>query len=264
MRRSLISIIVLCTGLQAALCQSDAPHPAFEVISIKPSDLQARTGIGISTYPGGRVVASKCTLKVLIEAAFSVHDFEISGGPAWINSDAWDIDARPPTSSKTAALKPANRKTPPNDEQRQMLQSLLADRFALTVHREMKEQSVYLLKRGNKPLKLEETKTDDGASWVGSPRGGMIVGDGVAGTNVSMPALAGLLGRYLERPVTDQTGISGSFDFTYTYTYASGDPHPDVVSTIITSMSEIGLRLESAKAPVETIVIDHADRPSPN
>jgi uncharacterized protein (TIGR03435 family) len=90
----------------------------------------------------------------------------------------------------------------------------------------------------------------------------MIVGDGVAGTNVSMPALANRLSGYLERRVLDRTHLSGFFDFTCSY--ASGVPHPDVVSTIITSIGEIGLKLEAGKAPVQTIVIEHAERPSPN
>jgi uncharacterized protein (TIGR03435 family) len=232
------------------------------VISIKPSDLHARTGIGVSTYAGGRVVANKCTLRVLIETAFNVQPFEIEGASGWMDGDAWDIDARPPASSKSAALNPANRKAPPNDEQREMLQSLLADRFSLRFHRETRQQPVYFLDRGNKALKLENSKVKDGFSWVGSPHGGMIVGDGVAGTNVSMPALANRLSGYLERQVLDRTHISGFFDFTSDY--ASGDSHPDVVSTIITSIGEIGLKLESGKAPVETIVIDHAELPSPN
>jgi uncharacterized protein (TIGR03435 family) len=262
MRSAIPLICFLGAGLQAGFCQSAGTRPAFEVISIKPSDLQARSGIGMSTCAGGRIVASKSTLQVLIEKAFNAQPFEIEGLSGWMNNNAWDIDARPPASSKSAALKPLNRKAPPNDEQRQMLQSLLADRFHLRFHREVKQQPVFFLDRGSNPLKLEGAKVKDGFSWVGSPHGGMIVGDGVAGTNVSMPALADRLSRYLERRVLDRTHISGSFDFTSNY--ASGDPHPDVVSTIITSLGEIGLKLESGKAPVETIVIDHAELPSPN
>jgi hypothetical protein len=231
MRKLIASLCLPGAGLQSGLRQSTSARPAFEVISIRPSDLQARSGIGMSTYPGGRIVTSKSTLQTLIEKAFNAQPFEIEGLSGWMNHDAWDIDARPPASSKSASLKPANRKAPPDDEQRQMLQSLLADRFALRFHREMKQQPVYFLERGNKPLKLEDAKIKG-------------------------------LSRYLERRVLDRTHISGFFDFTSNY--ASGDPHPDVVSTIITSLGEIGLKPESGKAPVETIVIDHADLPSPN
>jgi uncharacterized protein (TIGR03435 family) len=171
MRTSVTLLCFLGAGLQTGLCQSAGTRPAFEVISIKPSDMQARTGIGISTYAGGRVAASKCTLRMLIEAAFEAQPFEIEGTSASMNHDGWDIDARPPASSKSAALKPLNRKAPPNDEQRQMLQSLLADRFALRFHREVKQQAVYFLERGNKPLKLEDARVKDGFFWVGSPQG---------------------------------------------------------------------------------------------
>jgi uncharacterized protein (TIGR03435 family) len=77
-----------------------------------------------------------------------------------------------------------------------------------------------------------------------------------------MPILAFKLSKYMGRPVIDRTGIKGFYDFEYRY--ISGDPHPDVISTIITSVQELGLKLESGKGPVEIIVIDHAEKPSPN
>jgi uncharacterized protein (TIGR03435 family) len=84
----------------------------------------------------------------------------------------------------------------------------------------------------------------------------------MAGINASMQLLAERLMRYLGRPVMDQTGIKGSFDFKYEY--VSDDPHPDVVSTILTSVEAVGLKLEASNGQVERIVIDHAEKPSPN
>ena len=77
-----------------------------------------------------------------------------------------------------------------------------------------------------------------------------------------MPILAFKLSQYMGRPVVDRTGIKGYFDFQYDY--VSDDPHPNVISTIITSIEELGLKLKSGKGPVDTIVIDQAGKPSPN
>ena len=132
-----------------------------------------------------------------------------------------------------------------------MLLSLLADRFQLKFHSESKEGPAYFLLQGDKPLKLSEPASKDAYPLVGSA--GKISGTGILGVNASMPLLAERLRYYLGRPVIDQTGIKGSFDFKYFY--ESDDPHPDVISTTITSVEELGLKLKSGKSPVETIVI---------
>lgn len=241
--------------------QTEAGPPAFEVASVKPSNPQGGP-TGLFTYPGGRIVASNCLLEYLIEQAFDVRSFQVSGGPGWMNDDRFDIEARPPASSESSKANPSNFKLPPNDEQRRMLQTLLVDRFQLKFHRGTKEAPVYVLAKGNKALKLQETKDKNDYPWAGSIAGGAIAGDGLAGINISMAQLAARLSEYMGRPVLDQTGLTGSFDFRYEY--HSDDPHPDVVSSIITSVQALGLRLEASKGSIETIVIDHAERPSAN
>jgi uncharacterized protein (TIGR03435 family) len=84
----------------------------------------------------------------------------------------------------------------------------------------------------------------------------------LAGKNISMPQLAKRLGRFMGRPVIDQTGLEGSFDFLYEQ--ISDDPHPDVAAWIVTSVQALGLRLEASRGPVETIIVDHVERPSSN
>jgi hypothetical protein len=103
--------------------------PSFEVASVKPYDINSGSHMGIYTYPGGRVVAGYCTVKMLMECAFDVQPFQVSGGPEWINHIKYDINAIPPSSSPASKLNPPNPKVQPNEEQRQMLQSLLMDRF---------------------------------------------------------------------------------------------------------------------------------------
>jgi uncharacterized protein (TIGR03435 family) len=236
--------------------------PEFEVASLKPSNPKRSGGVGWLTYPGGRVVIGHSTLEMLIEFAFDVHAFQISGGPGWINDDQYDIEARAPATSKSSKANPSSPKAPLSDEQRQMLQALLIDRFHLKFHRSTREGTVYVLVVGNKELKLTERKDKGDFSWVGSPRGGAINGDGMAGENISMPVLATRLSRYLGHPVLDKTRLKGFFDFKFEY--ASDDANADVIASIFTSVQGIGLKLKTAKGPVETIFIDHVDKPSEN
>jgi uncharacterized protein (TIGR03435 family) len=149
-----------------------------------------------------------------------------------------------------------------NEEQRQMLQALLADRFQLKYHREEREGTVYFLTKTNKKLKLEPAKDKDAYPWAGAPQGGGFGANGVAGTNITMPELAARLSRVLERPVIDRTGLDGSYDFKYEY--SSDDGGGDRTTSILMSMQALGLKMESGKGPVRTIVIDRAEKPAGN
>jgi uncharacterized protein (TIGR03435 family) len=279
MRISVVSATILAAG--RLFGQSPAP-PAFEVASVKPSGPQDRA-IMFATYPGGRIGVSLYTLEMLVEEAFDLQAFQVVGGPTWMRQDRFNIEAKPPATSASSKANPPYAKAPPNAEQRQMLQTLLADRFALKSHRETKEGPIYLLVRGKKPLKLQDAKNKDDFPWVGSPNDGMVRGDGVAGINASMPLLAVRLSRYLRRPVIDQTHIEGAFDFRVEL---AGGPGPgvskqgtispdstpnqadvrqdDLVYSILTSVLELGLKLEPAKGPVESLVIEYAEKPSAN
>jgi uncharacterized protein (TIGR03435 family) len=241
--------------------------PAFEVATVKP--FNPRGGIaGFFVYPGGRVGAGHLNLRMLLMFACNVQTFQVAGGPGWADSDYFNIEAKPPDSSPSAQSNPASPKLPPTDEQRQMLLALLLDRFHLTFHVASREGPVYLLQRGGGDLKLSSPKDVSAAPWVsGADRQGISRDNGLSGVNISMPLLAAKLSQYLGRPVLDRTGIQGSFDFNFKS--RGYDPNTeltldDLQSTIFTSIRGIGLKLTSAKGPVETIVIDHAEPPSPN
>ncbi len=259
-----ISICAIACAATVSLFGQPVSPPAFEVASVKPANpVGGRMEInGFYTYPGGRIVCHGCTLEYLLEIAFDVQQFQLAGGPGWMSSDRFEIEARPPATAKSVNSNPASPKAAPNAEQRQMLQTLLADRFQLKARRDIKQGPVYLLVKGSKPLRLEDPKVKSDFEWVGSPKGGMITGDGIAGESISMPVLAARLSWYLKRPVLDKTEITGQFDFRFDY--VSGDEHPDVISTILASVQGIGLKLEASKGPVETVVIDHAEKPSGN
>jgi uncharacterized protein (TIGR03435 family) len=229
--------------------------PAFDVASVKPAALETKTGAGLFTYPGGRIVASRCALDYLIQQAFDVQPFQVTGGPGWIHNDRFDIEAKPPASSKSAKSNPSNFKLPPNDEQRQMMQMLLADRFHLKFHRESRQGTVYILAKGSKPLRLQEPKNKDEYPWAG-------IGPGLVGTNISMTQFAKRLATESGYPVLDQTGLTGSFDFRFEN--HTDDPHPDPIFALITSLQGLGLKLESSKGLVEIIAIDSVEKPSGN
>ena len=240
--------------------QETSIGPTFEVATVKPADLMAqdRLGIGLFTYPGGRIVANKCPLDYLIEQAFDLQRFQISGAPGWAHAERFNIEAKPPAFSKSSQSNPNTPKLPPNAEQRQMLQALLVDRFHLKYMIETKEGPVYLLVKTNRELKLSDTQDRNQYPWAGSVGGGAISGDGLRGTNITMAQLAERLSPYMGRPVIDQTGLTGAYDFKFEY---HGDEATnDLISTILTSVQALGLKLETGRGPVKTLVIQSVEK----
>jgi uncharacterized protein (TIGR03435 family) len=251
-------------GAQVQPHDAQPKLPEFEVASVRPSDPGQRELNGFYTYPGGRIVGRGCRLEYLVMVAFSVQQFQISGSPGWTNlvtGDAFDIQAKPPDSSPSAQWNPASPKSAPGEEERQMLQSLLADRFKLQFHRVVKKGPVYVLTRRSSTLKLYAPKDKAEFPWAGGITGGWF-GGGMRGENISMPQLATRLSRFLNRPVLDQTGLEGSFDFEYQN--GSDDNDTDIAGFLLTAMKGIGLNLKSAKGPVDVFIIDHVEKPSEN
>ncbi len=258
-------------ALSMVLAQSDVlsqsndvgKPPEFEVSSVRPADPRGTGGIGLYTYPGGRIVASQCTVVILLMEALKIQAFQIIGGPRWIKDARFDIEAKPPVSSASSQSNPSSFKSPPNEEQRQMLQALLLDRFELRFHRVASLGRVYLLERTDKHLKLQPPKDKNAFSWAGAPEGGAVGhGTGLAGKNISMPQLAARLSDVVGCPVLDRTGLPGTFDFEYST--GDNDREVDATATVISSLRYLGLRLKAARGPVEGIVIDHVEKPSAN
>jgi len=129
-----------------AVGQEAAIKPAFEVASLKPSPPQdGPMGTGLYTYPGGRIHATSYTLRMLVHDAYNIEVDHVLAGPHWADEDRFDVEAKPPASSASINWVPANFKSPPNLEMRQMLQTLLSDRFQLKVHAESRKEKVYAL-----------------------------------------------------------------------------------------------------------------------
>jgi uncharacterized protein (TIGR03435 family) len=243
-----------------------APRPSFEVASIKPGDPTSRQ-FGFGVRPG-RFIVTNATLKMMVGFAYDVRDHQISGGPKWLDSDRFSIEAKPNSATPIPAGPEGMGQT------RLLLQSLLADRFKLTLHRETKEEQVYELVVAKGGPKLKENALPDATGRQGlfsTGRGQM------TGTAVPISVLSILSGQ-LGRSVIDKTGLTGKYDFTLTYTPeqgqggAFGPPGPDAPPppdpngpSIFTALQEqLGLRLESAKGPVDILVVDHAEKPDAN
>jgi uncharacterized protein (TIGR03435 family) len=249
----------------ATFGQSTAPL-AFEVASIRPAD--SRQGIDMLTSPGGRLTATNCTLKQLIEAAYSLKPYQISGGPAWLDADRFDVTAKAPDNSGpdqgtvVALGRDAPRKL------MLMLQTLLENRFGLKVRHETKQDTVYDLVVAKGGPKLKEANRDEQRSFVSLSRTGSYDRPAVTliitGQKASMALWAERLSTMaVGRPVFDKTAIEGEFDFKFEY--AADDNQLDAGPSKFTAIQEqLGLRLEAKKGPIETLVIDRAEKPSGN
>jgi uncharacterized protein (TIGR03435 family) len=268
MRSPLGTVARLCILLTTTLLPAQIPDlPRFEVATIKPSNLETGGMMGAYTYSGGKVFVGFATLRSLVQEAFHLQSFQVSGGAQWMTEDKYDVTGLPPDSSPLRKLNPSSISVQPNDEQRQMLLALLIDRFGLKYHEQTKEGPVYLLVRENaepnKQLKPTEEKDKDKMPFTAvlTYAGGSVKDGEIMGTNASMPFVAERLSRYLDRPVIDQTKLKGAFDFDVP---PPGDAKVDPSNAIFEGMPHLGLKLKPAKAPVKTIVIDSATKPTEN
>jgi uncharacterized protein (TIGR03435 family) len=238
---------------------------AFEVTSIKPN----KSGATNSSTSGraGSFTASNVTARQLIVYAYRLRPFQLAGGPGWINSDRFDIQARPPENAK-----------PDNPA---MTRALLRDRFKLAAHTETRQEQIYALVlaradgRLGPQLKVSTQKCDPAQPGVASPCGtNTSVNDTVGrmtGTGQSMEGLVNTLGSFgLSRMVLDRTGLKGQFDFEVRWTpdnlrgAAAPAQANDAPSIFAALQEQLGLRLESQRGPVEFLVVDRIEPPTPD
>jgi uncharacterized protein (TIGR03435 family) len=241
---------------------------AFEVATIKPNAANDNR-IMIRMAPGGRFTASGITVRTLIAQAYGLRDFQISGGPAWISNERFDINAKGPDGMPDRV---------PPEVLRPMLRALLEERFGLKTHSDSKEMPIYALveaKGGNKLVVADK----------GQPNPMMRMGRGqLSGKRIPMTMFAQQLAQQLGRTVVDKTGLKDNYDIELEWTPEPGQmmggpggppppgghegPPPSAPAdgpTIFTALQEkLGLRLESTKGPVETLVIDSVTKPSEN
>jgi uncharacterized protein (TIGR03435 family) len=275
-----IALPILFGWLQATPARAEsqaqstgAIAPAFEVASIKPNNGAPMTGFSIVGKPftgimwkADRFMATNFTLHKLIQRAYDVQDDQILGGPDWLNSEGYDIDAKLDKSvvDELQTLGPDQRVL----QSRRILQAFLADRFRLALHRETREVSGYALVIAKSGPKLQEAKPGDtypngfkdphgrpiGAGTLLQPGPCKLVGQGVP-----IADLVRSLSERLSRSVEDETSLKGNYDFTL-------DCHTAFMErggSLLTVLPEqLGLELKPQTAPVEVLVIEHAEKPS--
>jgi len=297
-----LAATVLSVATTAAFAQAAQPAARFEVVSIKPNT-SPLSMISAAQQPGGRFVATNQSLKDLIGLAYKIRDSQIVGGPAWIGTDRFDINAR------------ADRELPPfnpTDEAgplEQMLQSLLADRFKLVAHRETRELPIFALvmarSDGRPGEQLRRSSTDCASVFADRARAGqpgpVVAGDRpTCGMVVSpwsirigggpLSQLTMVLTNLTNRFVVDRTGLTANYDVDLQWTPQGmrmtrpapsgvegppGDnrpgpafpaPPPDANgATLETAIQEqLGLKLDPQRGPVPVLVIERADPPTPD
>ncbi len=231
--------------------RAQEPALAFEAASVKPADPHRPVDFKIT---GRRFDCTNLTLEELIGELYGVRYDQILGGPSWLKDDRFTIEA---TAGKDAS----------RDEMLAMLRTLLEDRFKLKVHRETKEGDVYVLIQAKGGHKLKPPADAMKRPLIIMNRNTPMDQVGVSyteeGRNATLPQLTERLSSILHAPVSDQTGITGNYDFRLDHRTldAPEDAGPSVFESI---QSELGLRLEARKGSLEFLVIDHAGKPSAN
>jgi uncharacterized protein (TIGR03435 family) len=247
--RRLLLLIFFAVRMAAA----QTPTPAFEAATIKPAATPSDGHTHINYPPNDRFSSSNITVLNLMQWAYGMPEKQILGGPAWLGSSRFDIQAEADIGEhmKNMTLKEGN------ELKQRMVQALLADRFQLKLHQETRMLPAYDLVLAKGGEKLRPSKSN-----------GRNIGAGRThfnGEGLDMTFLAEGLSKITGRVVVDKTGLTGRYDFKLVWTaddaaLADGDP-----PTLFTAIQEqLGLKLEPAKEPVPVVVIDHVDQPTPN
>jgi uncharacterized protein (TIGR03435 family) len=265
MIRTILAGAVLASAVGVACAQETAP--TFEVASVR-RDTAGGSKSAAVTADGFRMTNLPVLVPILKayipttggETAYFAND-RIMGGPDWMRMDGYDIEAKVAAAELAEWHKPAAQ----NAMLRAKLQTLLVERCKLVVHREMKELPIYSLVAGKSGVKFTESKPGDKRpAGVSLPGDAVLVpsngGQTLSFYGASMASVAQVLTNFAGRPVEDRTGLAGKYDLVL----QRGAPGDDAALSIFTAVEDLGLRLEPAKAQVETLVIDHLERPSEN
>ena len=272
---TLCGALILLTS--AELRTNAAQQPAFDVVSVKPN-VSGDERSASYVQPGGRYTASNVTLRMLIKTAYQVHDDQIVGGPDWMETARFDVNGKAADTTPTAMAF--------IDLARLMLRRALEDRFNLTLVRDRREIPVYGLVvarsdgRLGSQLSRSDPRTCDGP-WVsvpiaaGSPEpnppspcdSGFARSGHLGARAVEFSTLVKRLSTWADRLVVDQTGLSGRFDWDLQWTQAAlSTAVADVpgVSLATAIHEQLGLKLESRRAPIDVLVIGSVERPMPD
>lgn len=252
--RSNPPLLIIAVGMCCCV-SGQLPLPSrFDVVSIKPST-EINANKGIRYTPDGGFRARNYSLKDFIRLGWDVRSFQITGGPGWLDAKRYNVETTPDVPFNPLGAEGEKRL-------REMVRSMLQDRFRLQVHQQSKDTNVYRLMSVPGALKLKRTgDTRDAATQMRDSKGHMWA------TKFDMELLARNLGGELGFPVVDQTGLSGVYDFELVWnpeeSGAAGDA--DSLPSMVTAIREqLGLELKRGRGQVEMIVIDYAEEASAN
>jgi uncharacterized protein (TIGR03435 family) len=262
---AVLALAVLCTvtGMTARAQDAAKPglaktmpkeaDPGWEVASVKLSDPNEENQT--IRMNGRHLVLQKQTVETMMTVGYGVQRNQIADTPEWVRKENFDVDGV------------ADVEGQPDLQQFQsLIRKLLLERFGLKMHREQREMPVFALKVAKDGPKLKS------ASHPG-PQVNQLQAHGGIGyrtlqfTSTSMQDLTVMMLQFVDRPVVDQTGLKGQYDFELKYTYddmrapTDGTAPPSLFTAI---QEQVGLKLEPVKAPADVLVIDHVDRPSAN
>ena len=214
-----------------AACAPGQPAPAFEVASVKVAPpRQGTAGFTAVDADPAMVRYSNITLQNLLAVAYRM-DSRLVAGPPWMDEVLYDVVAKLPPGT-------------PKSRVPDMMQTLLQERFKLAVHREKKDRKAYLLVVGKNGPKLKESRTEGGQNQMLPGR--------IMGGAMPMDLLASMLARFVGYQVVDKTGLPGNFDIDLKF--------PPEAGPFSAVQEQLGLKLVPGKAPVETLVVDRAER----
>jgi uncharacterized protein (TIGR03435 family) len=250
---ALAGVVMIGLGIRAQP-QATIP-PAFEAASIKPTAIApgGREGIrgGTLRYTLGRVVGRNVSAWRMILEAYHVPQYQLSGGPGWLESERFSVEATTPFPADQTQL-------------RMMLQTLLGKRFKLVVHREVREMSAYAIavgKGGSRLLELKEGEPTPSRADLVSRGIAMPKMEHVAGVLADRGHMQTLIDRLnemgkIDRPIVDKTGLRGEYLFAFQW-----DAEENFMSEV---EEQSGLKFVSQKLPVDVIIVDHVEKPDAN
>ena len=260
--RVLVSLLVCAFALAGQ---------GFEAASIKPAKPAGSPAGGMQFLPGGRFRAGNMPMLIILGTAFNVpystpDTLRIKNVPDWVITQRYDVEATPEKPSDPSADARSR-----NEKIRMMLQAVLADRLKLRIHREMIEGPVYALVVGPHGPRLEKSKVAPESCAENAPTGGGAgchqfrggMGRGLHGEAVDLADTALYASNWSDRPILDETGLSGLFNV---QTEPWGDPvlNDPSRASLREIFERLGLELKPKRAPVEFFVIDHVEKPSEN
>ena len=225
--------------------------PSFEVATIKPHN--PNSNYNDFSFSRDRIALVDQTVLHLIVFAYAINRRQIANAPAWINNVTFDVEGK------------SDAKSQPNVRQEQeMVKKLLAERFGLQFHREKRELPVYALQIAKGGPRLTPTQHPDAQPTQHNDGHGTQTMRSF--TSAAMSDFVQLMEYFVDRPIIDQTGLTGRYDFKLTYTYADAtNSDPDSPPPLFTALQEqIGLKFQPMKAVTDVLIVDQVEQPSPN